>query len=288
MSHHEHIATTPQDYQPQDAEVPVADRGFEPYPEGWACPNMWVPRNVYSPDGVLQRDAADKPVTEPELGWFPSGTSVIKGVEYTRVGKNIWNPKTGQFDSLYKDVPTAELRHLQEVMAEKEREQRDREMGQGAAALAQETPAQVLYRASWEKPVTVPESDSSEWALTPEQADKLRAGLAAQQPQGIIDSVPDWVMAQPEKPVKPTPETPEQRTERIQRELDKLVAGLSEEDRRNLERYAMYLHDKKEAQKRGDGGGSTTYGQNAGQAYRAMSPEARALSSNYQALWDRL
>jgi hypothetical protein len=70
--------------------------------------------------------------------------------------------------------------------------------------------------------------------------------------------------------------------------IHELTAGLSEEDKGHLDRYSRYLHNKRVAQEKGDGNDSTTYGQYAGQEYRAMSQAAKDVASRYQYLWDRI
>ena len=73
----------------------------------------------------------------------------------------------------------------------------------------------------------------------------------------------------------------------VQDHLNKLTEGLSEADIQHLQRFARHTADKSAAQKAKDGGGSTTYGQYAGQEYRAMSSSAQNISSRYAAMWAR-
>lgn len=70
-------------------------------------------------------------------------------------------------------------------------------------------------------------------------------------------------------------------------EMRKLEEPFSEQDRLNLWRFAAGTMNKTEAQQRGDNNGSTIEGQNAGRAYRALSPAARDLAPRYLYLMQR-
>lgn len=63
--------------------------------------------------------------------------------------------------------------------------------------------------------------------------------------------------------------------------MAELTRGLNDKDKRLLEYYASALEDKQQAQKEGDGDGSTYWGQVAGQHYRELSENARNLASQY-------
>lgn len=76
--------------------------------------------------------------------------------------------------------------------------------------------------------------------------------------------------------------------DKLQAELDNLTAGLSEEDRLNLWRYASGMLNKREAQQKGDGKGSILEGQNAGSAYKQLSADADGIAGKYLSIMDRL
>ncbi|MBP6038163.1 MAG: hypothetical protein KA604_02380 [Candidatus Saccharimonas sp.] len=101
---------------------------------------------------------------------------------------------------------------------------------------------------------------------------------------------PDWMgdaLKPEEKPVSKSPEEIDwEHHQRIVEEMAEITKGLSPNDISRLDNYSRYLRDKKDAQSRGDGGGSSTYGQYAGQEYHAMSPEAQKVASQYVQLWN--
>lgn len=70
--------------------------------------------------------------------------------------------------------------------------------------------------------------------------------------------------------------------------LGELTQGLSQDDRMELRSYADAQIGKREAQKAGDGDRSIIEGQYMGQAYKAMSPAAKAIVNQYVALYERL
>ncbi|MEO8863306.1 MAG: FHA domain-containing protein [Candidatus Saccharimonadales bacterium] len=70
--------------------------------------------------------------------------------------------------------------------------------------------------------------------------------------------------------------------------LENMLKPMSEKDKQQLKLHAMYLANKADAQKDGDGQASTNFGQYAGQAYKAMSPAAKAIATNYASDQSRL
>lgn len=100
---------------------------------------------------------------------------------------------------------------------------------------------------------------------------------------GFIDRVPGTVRAQSTESASVTPErTNADRIAELSKKMDEMVDGLSEDDKSRLFRFARYSFDKEEAQKAGDGQGSSSSGQYAGQEYRAMSSAARSVSSEFR------
>ncbi len=285
MSHHERPATTIDIHNTLSQ-----DRPFSPYSPDYAAPNLYVPRNVYGADGKPRRDSEGRPVTTPEAGWFPIGAGSEGGVEYTRVQRNEWDPRTRTFNTLTKDIPTDQLQELQKTMETVEQENaRRRAMGKDATALVQGDPAAVLSRT----PDSVPpvDNDPQTWALTPDEHAAFQRELRSAQPPAspeFIDRIPDWVTTRQEPAPAPKVESVEERRATILARIEQLTQGVSEADKGRLANYARYQRDKAQAQVKGDGRGSESSGQYAGQEYRRMAPEAQAIASQYQTLWVQL
>lgn len=70
----------------------------------------------------------------------------------------------------------------------------------------------------------------------------------------------------------------------LQEKMVNLTADLSEADKHNLWKFAASYQNKRDAQERGDGAGSIAHEQDAGQAYRNLSPKAKEISSSYSSL----
>lgn len=107
-----------------------------------------------------------------------------------------------------------------------------------------------------------------------------------------VDKLLGWQHPQPERSLDES--APEQhnpmaaRAAEIMSQLDAIKAHFGDEQDRNLWSYAAGTMNKAEAQRRGDGHGSTLEGQNAGQAFRGLSPEARAVAPEYLRLMQQL
>lgn len=243
MSHHERPATTVDIHNTLSQ-----DRPFSPYPPEYTAPNLYVPRNVYGADGKPQRDSEGRPVTTPEAGWFPIGAGSKGGVEYTRVQRNEWDPRTRTFSTLTKDIPTDQLRELQKTMETVERENaRHRAMGQDATALVQGDPAAVLSRT----PDSVPpvDNDPQTWALTPDEHAAFQQELLTTSPQEAVAAgagipiVEDALPLQAHEQASGSLDSIGDQIAAVSAYLDSLEARMPEADRIAAWQYATALHE---------------------------------------------
>ena len=170
MSNHDH-------FPGQSKDVPV-DHPYEGFPQDYALrSNLLVHRHVRDDKGEIIPGT-----TNPERGWTAIGTTVHKGVEYTRVGKLGDMTEDGRFPQ--RDIPTDELNRWQEA----ERQAREvAALGEQAVGTAagegpnwsaaeysqrQDVPALNGQEPVYDKPI--------EDAITAEEARQLVEAAAAQ------------------------------------------------------------------------------------------------------------
>jgi hypothetical protein len=106
---------------------------------------------------------------------------------------------------------------------------------------------------------------------------------------GFIDQIPEELRATPDNQyVNEVHEQPYDHVAALSEEINRLLAGFSEDDKGHLYRYSMYTTDKSDAQKQGNGQLSITYGQYIGEELKAMSPEAERVANRYHNLLNGL
>lgn len=238
MTGKEHLSSKPQ------------DRPYEEFPLDNAIRNnLVVHRNTYDADGRLIPGA-----TRTEAGWIAAGSSVINGVEYTRVRK-VTGEDVPEGQYLEKDVSTDQLNRWQE-MAREEREARQAAV---APKMATDAVASALVsesRAPAWADLAGGEHDSFHDALTPAQFKALQAQFERQNAA----------------PAAQEAARVESRAEMI----DRLLSEFSDADKLALQDFADAAVQKRDAQRHGEGDISMECSRDMGASLRAMSSSAQS------------